>query len=247
MAGRSCCQRGQASVELVALLPFVVLAALVVWQLAVAGHALWSAGGAARAGGPAAGVGGGGRGGRGGGPARGGGVGRARPRRAGAPPPARAGPRRGADEGRRGARRGCRAARAGLGAPADDRAGAGADAPAGSVRPVEPRGSERGQAAVELVSMLPLLVVVGLALFVVLGAGVARELAGHAAEAGAMAILQDENPVHAARSAVPGWSRSRVGVGGRGRRLRPGARPRGPGPLARALTAEAAADARSPR
>jgi hypothetical protein len=57
MAERSCCQRGQASVELVALLPFVVLAALVVWQLTVAGHALWSAGGAARAAARAAAVG----------------------------------------------------------------------------------------------------------------------------------------------------------------------------------------------
>jgi hypothetical protein len=50
-------ERGQASVELVALLPFVALSALVVWQLAVAGHALWSAGGAARAAARAAAVG----------------------------------------------------------------------------------------------------------------------------------------------------------------------------------------------
>jgi hypothetical protein len=112
---------------------------------------------------------------------------------------------------------------------------------------VDRGASERGQAAVELVSMLPLLVVVGLALFVALGAGVARELAGHAAEAGAMAILQDENPAQAARAAVPGWSRSRVAVRVRGRRVRVRVCPLGPRPLARALTAEAAADARSPR
>src|SRR5688572_25732698 len=44
------CARGQATVELVALLPLLVLLALGVWQAAVAGHAIWSAGAAARAG-----------------------------------------------------------------------------------------------------------------------------------------------------------------------------------------------------
>jgi len=42
-------QRGQASVELVAALPFVLLVGAVVWQLALAGHALWLTGHAARA------------------------------------------------------------------------------------------------------------------------------------------------------------------------------------------------------
>jgi hypothetical protein len=95
--------------------------------------------------------------------------------------------------------------------------------------------------------MLPLLIAVGFALFLGLGAGVARELAGHAAEAGAMAILQDENPAKAARAAVPGWSRGRVTVRVRGRRVRVRVRPLGPRAIARVLTAEAAADARSPR
>ena len=49
---------GQASVELVAAIPALVLAALVVAQLAVAGYALWAAGVAARAGARAAYVGG---------------------------------------------------------------------------------------------------------------------------------------------------------------------------------------------
>jgi len=43
-------ERGQASAELVAIVPLVVVAVLAVAQLAVAGHALWSAGNAARAG-----------------------------------------------------------------------------------------------------------------------------------------------------------------------------------------------------
>lgn len=35
--------------ELVAVVPFVILAALVAWQIVVAGHTLWLAAGAARA------------------------------------------------------------------------------------------------------------------------------------------------------------------------------------------------------
>jgi hypothetical protein len=41
---------GQASVELVAAIPLVLVVTLMVAQLAVAGYALWSAGAAARAG-----------------------------------------------------------------------------------------------------------------------------------------------------------------------------------------------------
>jgi hypothetical protein len=43
-------ERGQASVELVAAIPLVLVVTLIVAQLAVAGYALWSAGAAARAG-----------------------------------------------------------------------------------------------------------------------------------------------------------------------------------------------------
>jgi hypothetical protein len=41
--------RGQATVELVALLPLVVAGLLVAWQVVLAGHAAWSAHAAARA------------------------------------------------------------------------------------------------------------------------------------------------------------------------------------------------------
>jgi hypothetical protein len=47
-------ERGQASVEFVAVVPFVLLAALVAWQFALAGHVAWTAAGAARAGARAA-------------------------------------------------------------------------------------------------------------------------------------------------------------------------------------------------
>lgn len=46
-AGRR--ESGQASVELVAVLPLVALVALSLWQLAVAGQAAWLSGAAARA------------------------------------------------------------------------------------------------------------------------------------------------------------------------------------------------------
>ena len=47
-APRAAGQRGQASVELVAAVPLVLLAAAVAWQLALAGHALWLCAHAAR-------------------------------------------------------------------------------------------------------------------------------------------------------------------------------------------------------
>jgi len=52
------CQRGQATVELVALLPVLVACAAGVWQLALVGHAVWAGGAAARAAARAAAVGG---------------------------------------------------------------------------------------------------------------------------------------------------------------------------------------------
>jgi hypothetical protein len=74
------------------------------------------------------------------------------------------------------------------------------------------RRAEAGQATVELVAALPLLVAVALAAFQVLAAGLARELADHAAEAGAVAALQDADAAAAARRAIPGWARSRLTV-----------------------------------
>ena len=55
---RPCGDRGQASVELVALLPLLGVLTLAVWQVAVAGQAHWAGGAAARAAARAAAVGG---------------------------------------------------------------------------------------------------------------------------------------------------------------------------------------------
>jgi pilus assembly protein CpaE len=47
-------ERGQAAVEFVAVVPFVLVAALVAWQLVLVGHVAWNAAGAARSGARAA-------------------------------------------------------------------------------------------------------------------------------------------------------------------------------------------------
>ncbi len=84
--------------------------------------------------------------------------------------------------------------------------------------PVVPR-AERGQASVELVALLPLVAAVVLTALQVLAAGAARELAGHAAGAGAIALLERADPREAARASVPGWSRRGLTVAVRGSRV----------------------------
>ena len=79
---------------------------------------------------------------------------------------------------------------------------------------------ERGQAAVEVVGMLPLLFLVTFAVCQVLVAGLAQEAAHHAAQAGAMAILQDGDAVAQARAAAPDWSRRRMDVSVSGHTVR---------------------------
>ena len=102
----------------------------------------------------------------------------------------------------------------------------------------------RGQASVELVGVLPLVVLLALLLGQLLAAGAARELAGNAAEAGAAALLQRRDPAAAARDALPGWSRRRTSIAVEGRVVRVALRPPGllPG-LGGVLEAHAAADA----
>jgi hypothetical protein len=77
-----------------------------------------------------------------------------------------------------------------------------------------------------------------------LAAGVARTAASSAAEAAAMAVLQGGDPVDAARAAAPSWSRDRLSVRVRGRRVRirvtpPGFVPGTSGLLAATATADA--------
>jgi hypothetical protein len=107
-----------------------------------------------------------------------------------------------------------------------------------------PAASHRGQATVELAAVLPLAAALGLGVLQLLAAGAAHELAGHAAEAGAVAVLERQDPARAARASVPGWTRGGLRVEVRRRRVEVRLRP--PAfipPLADALTAEASADA----
>ena len=69
-----------------------------------------------------------------------------------------------------------------------------------------------GQATVELIAMLPLIMLLGLVGFQLLAAGYSAVLAGHAAEAGAIAVAAGTDATAAARAAVPGWSRAGMKV-----------------------------------
>ncbi len=104
-----------------------------------------------------------------------------------------------------------------------------------------------GQASVELVAAIPILLAVTLAAAQLLAAGLCRELAGDAAGAGATALLQSRDPQAAARRALPGWSHAQLRVTRRGRELRVAISPPSllPG-LARLLSVEARANAGPP-
>ena len=81
------------------------------------------------------------------------------------------------------------------------------------------RACETGQAAVETVALLPLLAAVALAVLQALAAGLAGELADHAAENGAIALARGADARAAAAAAVPGWARGRIDVRVEGRRV----------------------------
>lgn len=85
---------------------------------------------------------------------------------------------------------------------------------------------QRGQSTVELAALLPLLAVVALAAYAMLAGLAAGEQAGVAAEAGAIALLQDRDPAVAARDALPDDARAAVRVDGR--RVAVAVRPRVP-------------------
>jgi pilus assembly protein CpaE len=78
---------------------------------------------------------------------------------------------------------------------------------------------ERGQAAVELLGALPVLLALGLAVAQLLAVGYAFVLAGNAAEAGALALAARADPEASARKALPGWSRARARIGVAGGRV----------------------------
>jgi hypothetical protein len=111
-------------------------------------------------------------------------------------------------------------------------------------RATDVRRRERGQATVELVALLPLVATFGLAIGHVLAAEATREMAGHAAEAAAIAHGRDGDAEEAARAALPEWSHERVTVKVRGREVSVRLEPPAVAPaLADALATTARADA----
>lgn len=105
-------------------------------------------------------------------------------------------------------------------------------------------GCERGQSTVEVVALLPVILAVGMAVAAVLSAGSAERAAGSAAEAGALAVLQEREPRQAVRAALEGWPRRSTRIRITGARVTVEVRPRIPVPsLARMLVARSSADA----
>ena len=107
------------------------------------------------------------------------------------------------------------------------------------------RRGERGQATVEMLGAVPLVIVVGLVLLQLLAVGYAAVLAGNAAEAGALALAAGRDARAGARESLPGWSRARASVSVSGGRVRVRLRP--PSPLRAvgrrlAVTADAAVE-----
>lgn len=88
--------------------------------------------------------------------------------------------------------------------------------PARTSRPARKRARapdrRAGQASVELLGALPVLLVLGLFLFQALAVGYAAVLAGNAAEAGALSLAGGGDAEAAARDALPGWSRAGMAV-----------------------------------
>jgi hypothetical protein len=87
----------------------------------------------------------------------------------------------------------------------------------------------RGQATVEAIALVPLMVAVGLGILQLLAVGYASVLAGNAAEAGALAVAAGGDPRSGVRQALPGWSRTRARVEVNGGRVEVHLRP--PSPL----------------
>ena len=96
-------------------------------------------------------------------------------------------------------------------------------------------GAQRGQASVELLALLPLLVAVAVGAAQLLAVGYSSVLAGNAAEAGALALAGGRDARAAAHAALPGWQRARARVTVSGGEVRVKLQPPA---LASALTGE---------
>ena len=105
--------------------------------------------------------------------------------------------------------------------------------------------AERGQASIELLAGLPLLLAAALAAGQLLLTGYALSLADGSAEAGAIAAAAGGDAAEAAREALPGWARERAEIDTGDGRVRVELAPPAPSAaLAGLLTVESEAWAR---
>lgn len=114
--------------------------------------------------------------------------------------------------------------------------------------PATSTAASGGQATVELLGALPVLLLLGGFLFQLLAVGYAAVLAANAAEAGAISLAAGGDAEEAARQALPGWSEAGMEVAVDGGSVEISVRP--PSPLellARRLEVSATADVREPR
>jgi hypothetical protein len=90
------------------------------------------------------------------------------------------------------------------------------------------RGSEAGQASIELIAGVPVLLLAAVACLPLLAAGYALTLADGAAEAGALARSAGEPAAPAVEKALPGWAQERFTLGIRGDEITVTLRPPSP-------------------
>jgi len=74
------------------------------------------------------------------------------------------------------------------------------------------RRRQAGQAQLELIAGIPMLLLAAMIALQLLAVGYAQTLADGAAEAGAIAAADGRDPLAAARAGLPGWARGRVEV-----------------------------------
>jgi hypothetical protein len=86
-------------------------------------------------------------------------------------------------------------------------------------------GAERGQASVELVAGVPVLLLAAVAALQLLVCGYCSTLADGAAEAAALAAAGGRSPQEAVQAALPGWARGRVELQRSGGRIAVALRP----------------------
>jgi hypothetical protein len=91
------------------------------------------------------------------------------------------------------------------------------------------RSDARGQATVEAIALVPVMIAIGLGVLQLLAVGYASVLAGNAAEAGALALAAGGDARQGAKQALPGWSRARSRLEVEGGRVTVHLRP--PSPL----------------